>query len=224
MDAREVSPRFKPLLHINAQVYHPNIDYEGNVCLNILREDWKPVLSVSSVIFGLQYLFLDPSYDDPLNKARSLSSPLLSKELQSILTSFRLSRAPLASRAAGGSGCAQGGPPPVRAQRAASAAGRLGRREELRMKPQLRSCLGTHTTHTFVKPIIAPSTTTSLPCILLFFFLFTAQSHTALRGKNCRGTTYCILPPDSGPYTHQRGPATSTNCSATFAVHSLCAR
>ena len=51
-----------------SQVYHPNIDLEGNVCLNILREDWKPVLSVSSIIFGLQYLFLDPNPDDPLNK------------------------------------------------------------------------------------------------------------------------------------------------------------
>ena len=51
-----------------AQVYHPNIDLEGNVCLNILREDWKPVLSINSIIYGLQYLFLDPNYDDPLNK------------------------------------------------------------------------------------------------------------------------------------------------------------
>ena len=40
------------------QVYHPNIDLEGNVCLNILREDWKPVLSISAVIYGLQFLFL----------------------------------------------------------------------------------------------------------------------------------------------------------------------
>jgi ubiquitin-protein ligase len=40
------------------QVYHPNIDLEGNVCLNILREDWKPVLSINSIIYGLQYLFL----------------------------------------------------------------------------------------------------------------------------------------------------------------------
>lgn len=40
------------------QVYHPNIDPEGNVCLNILREDWKPVLSISSVIYGLQFLFM----------------------------------------------------------------------------------------------------------------------------------------------------------------------
>jgi ubiquitin-conjugating enzyme E2 M len=38
------------------------------VCLNILREDWKPVLSVSSILYGLQYLFLDPNPDDPLNK------------------------------------------------------------------------------------------------------------------------------------------------------------
>ncbi|QDZ20030.1 NEDD8-conjugating enzyme Ubc12 [Chloropicon primus] len=49
-------------------VYHPNIDLEGNVCLNILREDWKPVLSISSVVYGLQFLFLDPNPDDPLNK------------------------------------------------------------------------------------------------------------------------------------------------------------
>ena len=40
------------------QVYHPNIDLDGNVCLNILREDWKPVLSVNAIIYGLQYLFL----------------------------------------------------------------------------------------------------------------------------------------------------------------------
>lgn len=49
-------------------VYHPNIDLEGNVCLNILREDWNPVLTISSVVFGLQFLFLDPNPDDPLNK------------------------------------------------------------------------------------------------------------------------------------------------------------
>jgi hypothetical protein len=40
------------------QVYHPNIDLDGNICLNILREDWKPVLSISSVVYGLQFLFL----------------------------------------------------------------------------------------------------------------------------------------------------------------------
>lgn len=51
-----------------AQIYHPNIDLEGNVCLNILREDWKPVLNLNSVMVGLQYLFLEPNPGDPLNK------------------------------------------------------------------------------------------------------------------------------------------------------------
>jgi ubiquitin-conjugating enzyme E2 M len=39
------------------QVYHPNIDLEGNVCLNILREDWKPVLNINTIIYGLFHLF-----------------------------------------------------------------------------------------------------------------------------------------------------------------------
>jgi ubiquitin-protein ligase len=56
------------------QIYHPNVDLEGNVCLNILREDWKPVLNLNSVMVGLQYLFLEPNADDPLNKGPSRST------------------------------------------------------------------------------------------------------------------------------------------------------
>ena len=38
------------------------------VGLNILREDWKPVLNLNAVIVGLQFLFLEPNASDPLNK------------------------------------------------------------------------------------------------------------------------------------------------------------
>mgnify|MGYP003330801921 CR=1 FL=1 len=51
-----------------AQVYHPNIDLQGKVCLNILREDWKPTLSITAVVLGLQFLFVEPNPGDPLNK------------------------------------------------------------------------------------------------------------------------------------------------------------
>ncbi|KAG2428907.1 hypothetical protein HYH02_014229 [Chlamydomonas schloesseri] len=61
-------PHDAPKVLCTTKVYHPNIDLEGKICLNILREDWKPVLSISSVIYGLQFLFLDPNPDDPLNK------------------------------------------------------------------------------------------------------------------------------------------------------------
>lgn len=38
------------------------------MCLNILRADWKPVLTLGSVLFGLMTLFLEPNPDDPLNQ------------------------------------------------------------------------------------------------------------------------------------------------------------
>ncbi|KAH8915332.1 E2 ubiquitin-conjugating enzyme [Atractiella rhizophila] len=61
-------PHDPPKVKCVPKIYHPNVDLEGNVCLNILREDWKPVLNLNSVMVGLQYLFLEPNADDPLNK------------------------------------------------------------------------------------------------------------------------------------------------------------
>ncbi len=61
-------PHDPPRVHCNTKIYHPNIDLRGNVCLNILRADWKPVLCISAVILGLQFLFLEPNPNDPLNQ------------------------------------------------------------------------------------------------------------------------------------------------------------
>ncbi|KAF1989848.1 hypothetical protein K402DRAFT_371872 [Aulographum hederae CBS 113979] len=61
-------PHDPPKVKCKEKIYHPNIDLEGNVCLNILREDWKPVLNLNAVIVGLQFLFLEPNASDPLNK------------------------------------------------------------------------------------------------------------------------------------------------------------
>ncbi|KAH6566974.1 hypothetical protein BASA50_000595 [Batrachochytrium salamandrivorans] len=61
-------PHKPPKVLCTHKIYHPNIDLSGNVCLNILREDWKPVLNINSIMVGLQYLFLEPNAEDPLNK------------------------------------------------------------------------------------------------------------------------------------------------------------
>ena len=60
-------PHDPPKVQCETTVFHPNIDMEGHVCLNILREDWKPVLDIKAVIYGLIYLFYEPNPDDPLN-------------------------------------------------------------------------------------------------------------------------------------------------------------
>lgn len=61
-------PMDPPRIKCSNKIYHPNIDLSGNVCLNILREDWSPVLNLNSVLIGLNFLFLEPNPNDPLNK------------------------------------------------------------------------------------------------------------------------------------------------------------
>ena len=66
----EVGPNYPneaPKVKCETQIYHPNIDLSGNVCLNILRDDWRPVLGINAVILGLVFLFIEPNPNDPLN-------------------------------------------------------------------------------------------------------------------------------------------------------------
>ncbi|KAL0479391.1 NEDD8-conjugating enzyme [Acrasis kona] len=56
-----------PKVLCKTKVYHPNIDQEGHICLNILREDWKPVLNLNAIFTGLHFLFLEPNPSDPLD-------------------------------------------------------------------------------------------------------------------------------------------------------------
>lgn len=60
-------PHSPPKVDCNTKIYHPNINLDGKVCLNILREDWKPVLDINAVIYGLCFLFYQPNPEDPLN-------------------------------------------------------------------------------------------------------------------------------------------------------------
>lgn len=61
-------PYHPPRVHCATPVFHPNIDLEGHVCLNILREDWTPAQNLSCVLLGLLFLFLEPNPTDPLNR------------------------------------------------------------------------------------------------------------------------------------------------------------
>mmetsp|Transcript_15345 Transcript_15345/g.27572 ORF Transcript_15345/g.27572 Transcript_15345/m.27572 type:complete len:186 (-) Transcript_15345:33-590(-) len=82
-------PYKPPKITCQDKIYHPNINYEGNVCLNILRKDWKPVLDTQNVIHGLIYLFLEPEPTDPLNEeAAKVMRESKSRFAQNVRTSM----------------------------------------------------------------------------------------------------------------------------------------
>lgn len=57
----------KVTLRDECKIYHPNIDYQGNVCLDLLRKEWKPVYTLENIVVGLEFLLLNPEGNDPLN-------------------------------------------------------------------------------------------------------------------------------------------------------------
>ena len=56
-----------PKVLCKTKIYHPNIDYNGNVCLNMLKEDWNPTYTGLRAIAGVYQLFVVPNPKDPLN-------------------------------------------------------------------------------------------------------------------------------------------------------------
>ena len=60
-------PNNPPKVMCKTKIYHPNIDYDGNVCLNMLKNDWNPTYTATSCVAGVYYLFVEPNPNDPLN-------------------------------------------------------------------------------------------------------------------------------------------------------------
>ncbi|KAI9598980.1 cyclin-specific ubiquitin carrier protein E2-C [Syncephalis fuscata] len=60
-------PFSAPMVRFESPCYHPNVDDNGNICLDILKEEWSAIYNAQTILISLQSLLGEPNNDSPLN-------------------------------------------------------------------------------------------------------------------------------------------------------------
>ena len=59
-------PFVPPKMKFSTKIWHPNISSQsGAICLDILKNEWSPALTVRTALISLQALMSAPEPDDP---------------------------------------------------------------------------------------------------------------------------------------------------------------
>merc|ERR1712039_38047 len=55
-----------PKCHFTTKIYHCNVNANGAICLDILKDQWSPALTISKVLLSISSLMTDANPNDPL--------------------------------------------------------------------------------------------------------------------------------------------------------------
>ncbi|KMZ79714.1 hypothetical protein PVIIG_00988 [Plasmodium vivax India VII] len=59
-------PYNPPKIKFNTKIWHPNISSQtGAICLDVLKNEWSPALTIRTALLSIQALLSDPQPDDP---------------------------------------------------------------------------------------------------------------------------------------------------------------
>lgn len=59
-------PYVPPKIKFVTKIYHPNISMNGDICLDILKDNWSACLTIQKTLLSIMSLLSSPNPEDPL--------------------------------------------------------------------------------------------------------------------------------------------------------------